>query len=142
VASHYPLARADGDPPPDQDWVAGPLRRAIRDSGLPVQIALGGHEHALYAAELPGGGLQLVAGSGGQVFPAAMRYEDAFLARAELGFARIDLVRGAEGEHLEATLYAAPWGASLLGRPAEPAARFSVDRDGRVRAELAPGPSQ
>jgi len=139
LASHYPVPVDPKAPDTESDVLAGPVRRAVEQAGVPVQLALAGHEHSLYAVDLtPERGLQVVVGSGGQLSEADIDFEGTLFKRAALGFARVDLVRDAEGEHLVATLFETPEVATLLGAPARPVARYRVDVEGRVRTESLP----
>jgi hypothetical protein len=131
VAAHHPLA--DPGHGFDRDY-AREVASALREAGVPVQLALAGHEHNLQVLEataLPR--LHVVAGSGSdrrELSPTEARRR---FASDSLGFVRVDLVRGEPGaERLVVTVYEVAPPAPL--RPNEPraAARFAVDVEGRV----------
>jgi hypothetical protein len=139
---HHPLARVRdrGERGEALDAVyRGSVLAAIREAGVPVQLALSGEEHNLQALALepPAPSLQIVAGGGGDVRPIDPG-SPAHFALASLGFARVDLVADPGGELLVASLFATDPG--LLGRGrTRLAARYAVDREGRVHAAFGDG---
>ncbi len=120
VASHFPLL--------ERSLYADTLRRAIAETGLTVDVHLGGHEHNLQLYAPPPGSptLGVISGSGSDVRP--NRYvvpgRDLWFERA--GLARIDLVRDGETERLEVSLVSVPWHAFLTGRSERLATRRVV----------------
>jgi hypothetical protein len=109
----------------------------IAAAGVPVQLYLSGHEHNLQVLEMepPAPPLHVIAGGGS----GARSLHDVNPRRrvglAAAGYARIDLVGDGETERLVVTLMRVPAAALRLLGPSRLAARFSVDRAGRVREE-------
>jgi len=109
----------------------------IAAAGVPVQLYLSGHEHNLQALvmEPPAPPLHVIAGggSGGRSLHDVNPRRRAGFASA--GYARVDLVGDGERERLVVTLMRVPAAALRVLGPSRFAARFSVDRAGRVREE-------
>jgi len=109
----------------------------IAAAGVPVQLYLSGHEHNLQALvmEPPAPPLNVVSGggSGGRSLHDVNPRRRAGFASA--GYARIDLAGEGERERLVVTLMRVPTLALRLLGASRFAARFSVDRAGRVREE-------
>ncbi len=141
LATHYPLAWAH-DVAPGRPGVnrgfTDRVRAALREAGVPVQLALAGHEHNLQLIEMPEGapGLQVVAGSGSRVRALSSSNPRMHFGAARPGFARVDLVGAGDSEALRVELYATgsvPW----LARP-ERLAAVSVDPLGRLHMPAFP----
>lgn len=138
LAAHRPVAWAqDGQP-----GEPGGLRRyretvlaAIREAGVPVQLAVAGHEHNLQIVEMdpPGPSLLVVAGSGSRVRDLDSSNPRMRFGRASPGFARIDLAPGAAGEELVVSLFATSSVPALERGAPEAVARWSVAANGEVR---------
>jgi len=109
----------------------------IAAAGVPVQLYLSGHEHNLQALvmEPPAPPLHVIAGGGS----GARSLHDANPRRragfAAAGYARVDLMGDGEAQRLVVTLMRVPAAALRWLGPSREAARFSVDRAGRVREE-------
>jgi hypothetical protein len=131
VAAHHPLA--DPGHGFDRDY-ARDVAAALEEAGVPVQLALAGHEHNLQVLETPDlPRLHVVAGSGSDTRELSETGAQRHFASDSLGFARVDLVRDEPGsERLVVTLYEVASPTPL--HPNEPvaAARFAVDREGGV----------
>jgi hypothetical protein len=109
----------------------------IAAAGVPVQLYLSGHEHNLQALvmEPPAPPLNVIAGggSGGRSLHDVNPRRRAGFASA--GYTRIDLAGEGERERLVVTLMRVPTPALPFLGASRFAARFSVDRAGRVREE-------
>ena len=109
----------------------------IAAAGVPVQLYLSGHEHNLQALvmESPAPPLHVIAGGGS----GARSLHDANPRRragfADAGYARVDLIGDGDAQRLVVTLMRVPAAALRWLGPSRRAARFSVDRAGRVREE-------
>jgi Calcineurin-like phosphoesterase len=134
LASHHPVAGAGtGDEQERYVRYRRGVLEAIEAAGVPVQLALAGHEHnlQLLAMDPPGPALQVVAGAGSA--PRGI-HDDNPRRRFGLdhtpGFARVDLVGEGEDEELVVSLYARPgWPRRVLGAT-QLVARVAVDRAG------------
>jgi hypothetical protein len=133
LVAHHPLVEPAGRF--ETKYREG-VRQAIAEAGLPVQLALGGHHHALQILEPPTRGLplQVVSGAGGRTADPAKGSPDEYFAGAQNGFARVDLVERGGEERLVVSLYVTPTFWLPAGRP-ELAARWSVALDGAFREE-------
>ena len=109
----------------------------IAAAGVPVQLYVSGHEHNLQALvmEPPAPALHVIAGggSGGRSLHDANPRRRAGFDSA--GYARIDLAGAGERERLVVTLMRVPTGSLRWLAASRFGARFSVDREGRVREE-------
>lgn len=149
LALHRPVALANGPqggPEGGEMRLRETVRRAVADAGVRVHLTLAGHTHNMQVlAEPDPMPLHVVAGSGATTRRVARGDATRRFGRAAVGFARIDRVRGPEGERLIATLFESPRYPAVqavLGEPAWVIARFSVDPDGGVRDELAGTPAR
>jgi Calcineurin-like phosphoesterase len=140
LVAHQPIGTT-GDRDYDAERGVGAygirVQRAIRKSGVEVQLMLAAHEHNLQILELdpPGPRLVVVAGSGSRPRKIATRSAQRLFGYEGLGFARVDLI-GAPGEgRLLVTLFASSGWRSLLGLAPEVLARWSVTRVGGVFVE-------
>lgn len=110
------------------------VRNAIANAKTTVHAHLAGHAHNLQIARPFGeaGPLQVVAGAGSEARAIKVPLLGAEFAAVELGFARLDLVEGAEGLRLVVSLLGAP--ALPFESVSEPRliARWSVDRESRI----------
>lgn len=145
VAGHRPAAIEDsGAPAPDESYYRN-VREASRLAGVPIHLFLSGHHHSLQLIELdaPAPRLNVVAGSGSRWRPIRMPHPRRRFELESLGFARVDLVGRGEQARLVASLFATATYPALNARAPELVARWSVDRNGRLRDELAPpGPAR
>ena len=109
----------------------------IAAAGVPVQLYLSGHEHNLQVLVMqpPAPPLHVISGggSGGRSLHDVNPRRRAGFASA--GYARVDLVGDGERERLVVTLMRVPAAALRVLGASRFAARFSVDRAGRVREE-------
>jgi len=109
----------------------------IAAAGVPVQLYVSGHEHNLQALvmEPPAPPLHVIAGGGSGARSPTADNPRRLAGFASPGFARIDLA-GEEGhERLVVTLMRVPAAVLRVLGPSRIAARYSVDRAGRVREE-------
>jgi hypothetical protein len=141
LVTHHPVAWAR-----DPAWNPNPfheqIRRVIEQSGAEVHLALSGHEHNLQVIDMepPGPFLQVVAGSGSKVRELKTSNPAVRFARAEPGFARLDLVGRGQDQHLVVSLFATRhWPPLPAGGP-RLLARFAISPDGRVQDVLAARP--
>jgi hypothetical protein len=141
LVTHHPVAWAR-----DPEWKPNPFHelilRAIEQSGAEVHLALSGHEHNLQVIEMapPGPTLQIVAGSGSKVRELKTSNPAVRFARAEPGFARLDLVGSGQEQSLVVSLFATRhWPPLPAGGP-RLLARFAISSDGLVRDVLATQP--
>lgn len=130
LAAHHPMV----DPGRGLDPHIGPaMRRAVAEAHVPVQLYLSGHEHNLQVltAPPPAPPLQVVAGGGSNTRHVHPTPAERLFGLESLGFARVDLVPGQDGEALCVTLHAVesppPFALS------HPVSRWCVDARGRVR---------
>ncbi len=109
----------------------------IAAAAVPVQLYLSGHEHNLQALtmEPPAPPLHVIAGggSGGRSLHDVNPRRRAGFAAA--GYVRVDLAGEGERERLVVSLMRLPAAALRVFGASRLAARFSVDREGRVREE-------
>ena len=109
----------------------------IAAAGVAVQLYVSGHEHNLQVLEMPppAPALHVISGggSGGRSLRDANPRRLAGFDSA--GYARIDLAGAGERERLVVTLMRVDTGILNALRTSRFAARFSVDRAGRVREE-------
>lgn len=135
LATHRPVATDEEGHPPVGGYPMW-MRKAIAETGLPVQLVLSGHHHhlAAYAVRSPTPLLQIGVGSGSRASTEPLPpHPDRLFEALELGFARVDLVERADGERLSVSLFSVPrW--PLLTPVSEERlrARFEVDAAGRV----------
>lgn len=110
-------------------------RRAIAAAGVPVQLALAGHEHNLQiiAPPPPGPALQVIAGGGSSPRSVRTAHEGRLFARKAHGFARIELFAQPE-ERLVVTLFEVPGWWRLGAPPASSVASYAVTLEGEVLA--------
>jgi hypothetical protein len=143
LASHRPIVMNDDSRPlPHGSWVNHMLARV----DVPVHAFVSGHHHNLQLLETPGPGpvLHAIVGSGarargrplGAVDHPARRY-----GAAQLGFARIDVLGSGEDQRLVVSLFTTPDYPFLADAHPELVSRWSVDRQGKTRDELAAGES-
>jgi hypothetical protein len=139
LLAHHPVAgEGRGDERARYRRYRDAVLEAIEASGVRVQLALAGHEHNLQvlAMEPPGPALQVI--SGAAAAPRSIRDENPsrlFGVSRVPGFARIDLLGSGDAERLVVSLVLRPrWPRRALGAT-QLAARFSVDRQGRVAEE-------
>jgi 3',5'-cyclic AMP phosphodiesterase CpdA len=142
LVTHHPVAWArdpEGSPHPYRQMI----RRVIERSGVEVHLALSGHEHNLQVIEMapPGPPLQVVAGSGSKVRELKTSNPAVRFARAEPGFARLDLVGRGPEQRLVVSLFATRhWPPLPAGSP-RLLARFAISSDGGVQDVLAAPPA-
>jgi hypothetical protein len=135
VVSHHPI---------DATGKSQPIRDAIAEAGVPVQLWLAGHDHNLQISEpgRPGPALQAISGGGSHPTPAKYEIPGRRFFAQSLGYARIDLVAdpAAPGrDELVVSLVAVrPYPAALWQR-ARVVARYAVALDGGVRRAFAEG---
>jgi hypothetical protein len=105
VVGHHPL-RADWGYPAEQGLADG-LREAVARAGVPVQLAVAGHDHNLQVLDLEeaGLGLQVISGSGSGHRRLRGEVADRWLGVDELGMARVDLIDRPGGDVLRVTVY-------------------------------------
>lgn len=134
LVSHHPVV-ATGPSSELPDSYRSRMLAALESARGKVQMLVSGHEHNLQLVQLDGTApaLQVVAGSGSNPRGIDTPDPDRRFGSGSPGFARIDLVDGEEGERLVASLYEV----SRHARRYELVARYSVDRHGRGRDELA-----
>ncbi len=137
LAAHQPIAVVGTS---EREAYASFRARVVAEitaAGVPVQLYLSGHEHNLQvlAMEPPAPPLHVVSGggSGARSLHDANPRRRAGLAAA--GYARIDLVGEGEAQRLVVSLMRVPAAPLHMLGPSRLAARFSVDRAGRVREE-------
>lgn len=139
VIGHHPL-RADWGLPYERER-ADALREAVARAGVPVQLALAGHDHNLQVLDLeePGLGLQVISGAGSGHRRVRGDVADRWLAVDELGLTRVDWIDRADGGALRVTVYSVGSGPtpSSWPRPWPSIVRtegvFEVDASGRAR---------
>ena len=108
---------------------------AIRAAGVTVQLVLSGEEHNLQIIEMaePEVVLQVVAGSGARVRELRTDNPDARFTRAQLGFARVDLLgTGARQELVVSIFTTGTFPLFDRGAP-ELAARWAISSRGAAR---------
>ena len=128
LVSHYPFTERKP---------AALAQHALESAGVPVQLQLSGHEHNLEIGVIEGAHpmLQVVSGAGSDLrFPHQHLQGMRFAARLP-GFARIDLIEGPAGRRLVVSLIAIREFSWQLWLPTRVVARWSVDEEGRARAE-------
>ena len=137
LAAHRPISTND-DGEKKLGGYPGYVRKAIEQSGVPVQLILAGHHHSLQVFETtdPVPALHIGAGSGSKATPPlAKDHPDVRFSRMSLGFARIDLIGTEDNERLSVTLTETNRYPILsILDPPRRVARFEVDREGRVSA--------
>lgn len=110
----------------------------LEATGVPVQLALAGHDHNLQILTPPAPNPPLGVIAGGGCCPRQVRTDGPAVRFAEraAGFARVDLLRREGSERLAVSLFAVP---RAGGDGARRVAVWSVDLEGRVVDEgLAP----
>lgn len=114
------------------------VRRAIERSGVTVQILLAGHEHSLQLREpgSPGPALEVVSGGGSNADPIPPGGPPSRFAVESPGFARIDLVRTANGHRILVSLFSVERRRILAAEHPTLVARASVGLAGDVRSEI------
>ncbi len=142
LVAHHPVAAAY-DGPEGTPHAPEPYRslvlRAIRDAGVPVQLALGGDEHNLQVIEMETSALpvQVVSGSGSRVRKLRTSNPRLRFAVARPGFVRVDLVEGATGQELVLSVFTTGSVPLFAVDPPELVARWALGRDGALRDVLA-----
>jgi predicted phosphodiesterase len=136
VAGHYPLLAMGGH---HAHWVERKLRAIYREAARPVHLQIAGHEHNLQLLREPGPGpaLHAIAGGGSntsEILPTGATREVGLDA---LGFARIDVVGERRAEALRVSLFAVDRTTPWLAPAGRRVATSWIDRDARVRTEVA-----
>lgn len=139
LVAHRPLVDDPHDEEPGYGahrYIAA-VKRAITDAGVSVQLMLSGHKHNLQVLELPAPlpRLGLIAGAGSRAQPLGFQDPDRRFGRVSLGFARVDLAGEGASQRLVGSIYAVSRFPFLTGAEPRLVARWSVDREGRVRDE-------
>jgi hypothetical protein len=132
LVSHYPIE----DEPPGSN-----AREALAALEVPFQLHLAGHEHNLQIGvlESPRRFLQVVSGGGSEARWVKRPIDGARFQLARPGYARIDLVDGADGERLAVSLVATSLSPYAFWEPTRVVSRWSVDLQGVAREESAGG---
>jgi hypothetical protein len=130
LAGHYPLTQRESDN------AGRAARAAIVGLDLPVHLHLAGHRHYLELAHTDAPPfLQAIAGSGSNTRLPKQPLEGSVYQAQLPGFARVDLVRGSDGDRLTVSLVALPPGLFPGDERPRVAARWSVGLAGGARAE-------
>jgi hypothetical protein len=142
LVTHHPVAWAR-DPEGHPHTYREQMLRVIEQAGVDVQLVLSGHEHNLQVIEMspPGPPLQVVAGSGSKVRELKTSNPAALFARAEPGFARLDLVGSGTEQRLVVSLFATSHRPPLPAGGPRLLARFAIASDGSVQDVLSTPPS-
>ncbi len=135
LATHHPVAWARD---PEDNGYRARFLELIRSAGVDVQLAVSGHEHNLQAIEMapPGPALQIVAGSGSKVRELKTSNPAVRFARAEPGFARLDLVGDGAEQRLVVSLFATAHRPPLPAGGPRLLARYALALDGTVHDVL------
>lgn len=141
VAAHHPVVATKAEPNEFEARYLVAARRAIAESGVPVQLVLGGHHHSLQILRVEGSRMptQVVSGAGSRSVDDVLAQPALDFASDHNGFVRVDLVEDEE-ERLVVSFYATrpPW---LPPAAPQLEARWSIDRDGVARElETSPVP--
>ncbi len=130
LAAHHPIA----DPGNGHDpKYARRVRSAINQTGVPVHLFLGGHEHNLQV--LAGDGkddaaLHVISGAGSDTRVVNPSSRERLFGAESLGFARVDRVEAAGEPILRVTMFTV---SSTPGLGRKASAHFEVSLDGDVR---------
>lgn len=135
LVTHHPVAWARD---PEENPYRARLLGLIESSGVTVHMAISGHEHNLQVIEMspPGPFLQVVAGSGSKVRELKTSNPAVQFARAEPGFARLDLVGQGRAQRLVVSLYTTHHRPPLPAGGPKLRARFALSLDGEIRNVL------
>jgi hypothetical protein len=142
LAAHHPIAPRIGGAH-ERPAYREAMRRAIAETGVPVQLFLSGHRHNLQLIEMepPGPALHVIAGAGStRKRLCDPPFENRRFAIETTGFARVELVGRGSEQRLLVSLYTMPrypvffWVQPQLG------SSWSVDRSGAARQEF-PAPN-
>lgn len=136
VAAHLPVA--PGDATADSEWHSNePPLEYFSLPDAPVHVYLAGHRHNLQLIEgsAPGPLLHVIAGSGSNVRPVRIRYENRRFASERTGFARVDLIGHSDDQRLVVSLFSMPRYPIVFWAKPELLSRWSVQRDGTLRRE-------
>jgi hypothetical protein len=137
LAAHQPIAVVGTSEREAYQSFRARVVSEIAAAGVPVQLYLSGHEHNLQVLVMdpPAPPLHVVSGggSGARSLHDVNPRRRAGLAAA--GYARIDLAGEGGAERLVVTLMRVPAAPLRMFAPSRLAARYSVDRAGRVREE-------
>lgn len=137
LVGHRPIATlGSADERESQASYSAAIRGALTRSGVDVQLVLAGHEHrlAILQMQAPAPALHAISGGGSE---RRKRRGDEPNLRTEfksLGFVRVDLHGTGEDQELSVSIlrvHRYPWIRWIDNRLL--AARYSVDREGRVR---------
>jgi hypothetical protein len=136
VAAHLPVA--PGDDTADSEWRSDepPLEHfSLPDA--PVHLYLAGHRHNLQVIEgsAPGPLLHVIAGSGSNVRPVRVHYENRRFTSERTGFARVDLVGLGDDQRLVVSLFSVPRYPIVFWAKPELVSRWSIRRDGSLHRE-------
>jgi hypothetical protein len=132
LAMHYPITRREDEPEAFGSY-RSLIRRAIEQSGTPVQLVLSGHAHNLQIVTLAFSHplLQVIAGGGSSRRPLG---EPPFAGRRfgvpTTGFARIDLLGDDAQQVLVISLYTMPRYPIFFWAKPRLVSRWWVDRSG------------
>jgi hypothetical protein len=137
LVAHHPIAVEGGSEREAYARFRARVLSELEAAGVPVQLYLAGHEHNLQVLAMPPPAPPLHVVSGGGSGGRSLRDESPSRRAGfdTAGYVRVDLAGEAGRERLVVTLMrvaAAPWRRLA---PTRFAARFSVDRAGRVREE-------
>jgi hypothetical protein len=132
LVAHHPIGTHG-----KSDTYTKDVRAAVRESGVPVQLMLAGHEHNLQvvAQDDPGPRLVVVSGAGSRPRDVTTKSKSRLFAFDQLGFARIDLLGEGDRERLQVTLFATGHWSAIFGFAPEVLGRWSVAADGTVAVE-------
>ena len=132
LVAHHPIGTHG-----NRDEYTKDVRKAVRESGVPVQLMLAGHEHNLQvvAQDDPGPRLVVVSGAGSRPRDVVGKSATRLFGYDQLGFVRVDLVAQDKSERLQVTLFSSGHWPALLGFPPEILGRWSVAADGTISVE-------
>jgi 3',5'-cyclic AMP phosphodiesterase CpdA len=137
LAAHQPIAVVGTSEREAYASFRARVLAEIAAAGVPVQLYVSGHEHNLQVLgmEPPAPPLHVVSGggSGARSLHDVSPHRWAGLAAA--GYVRIDLAGEGDAQRLVVSLMRVPAAPLRVFGPSRLAARFSVDRAGRVREE-------
>jgi hypothetical protein len=137
LAAHHPIAVVGTSEREAYQSFRARVLAEIEAAGVPVQIYLSGHEHNLQVLgmEPPAPPLHVISGGGSGGRKLRDENPRRRVGVASPGYARIDLAGEGDAQRLVVSLMRVPAAPLRLLGPRRLAARFSVDRAGRVREE-------
>jgi hypothetical protein len=137
LAAHHPIAVVGTSEREAYDGFRTRVLAEIAAAGVPVQLYVSGHEHNLQVLgmEPPAPPLHVVSGGGSGARSLHDENPRRSVGVASAGYARIDLAGEGDAQRLVVSLMRVPAAPLRLLGPSRLAARFSVDRAGRVLEE-------